>query len=177
MSRDVSDRWPDADETAAIGGAVSELYADGSFITCPDCKGDLRYQNKEVVVCVDCETQFSHIYTSNGTNKLYRAPDTERAATTYDPADDDGKRVLADGSGEIEPGFHALAVRIERDDKVVAAGALLPSGAVAVEWNREAFPEGERTEHPTTSLYGHIDDAEEASGGTVAVDHYREGSA
>ncbi|NLV14432.1 hypothetical protein [Haloarcula argentinensis] len=108
-----------------------------------------------------------------------RWPDSDAAATIGGPVKnpaDDGKHVLADGSGGMEPGFHALAVRIERDGKIVAAGALLPSGAVAVEWNREAFSEGERTEHPTTSLYGHIDDAEEASDGTVVVDHYGKGS-
>jgi len=79
--------------------------------------------------------------------------------------------LLADGGGAMGPGFDAVACHIERDGKRVAAGALLPSGAVAVEWNREAFPEGERTAHPTTSLYRTIDDAEEASGGSLVVDH------
>jgi len=77
--------------------------------------------------------------------------------------------LLADGSGAMGPGFHAIPVHIERDGKRVAAGALLPSGAVSVEWNRDVFLEGERTEQPIHSLYGHIDDAEQASGGTVVI--------
>ncbi len=138
MSRDISDRWDDADEAVAIGGPVTEL-ADG---------GEFPHD------CEDCGAS-------------YRSPDA-----TQDCCTPQGQGVLAtDGSGAMGPGFHAAACHIERDGRRVAAGALLPSGAVAVEWNREAFPEGERTEYPTTSLYRSIDDAEEASGGSLVVDH------
>ncbi|KAA9399689.1 hypothetical protein [Haloarcula sp. CBA1129] len=107
MSRDISERWPDADAAAEIGGPVTEPEIDG-------------------------------------------------------------ERVLADGSGGYTD-FRARPVAVIRDSERVAAGALLPSGTVAVEWNREAFPEGERTDEPTTSLYGHVEDAEEATGGTLIV--------
>lgn len=65
-------------------------------------------------------------------------------------------------------------VHIEREQDgrmmTVADGALLPSGRFVIEWRREAFPEGERTEYPTLSLYETIDDAEQASGGIVVED-------
>ena len=65
-------------------------------------------------------------------------------------------------------------VHIEREQdgrmSTVARGALLPSGRIAIEWRREAFPEGERTEHPTLSFYESVTDAEQASGGMVVVD-------
>jgi hypothetical protein len=53
---------------------------------------------------------------------------------------------------------------------VVAHGALYPSGRIVIEWRREAFPEGERTERPTLSIYESLADAEEASGGVVVLD-------
>jgi hypothetical protein len=46
----------------------------------------------------------------------------------------------------------------------------MPSGEVAVVWNREAFPESERTDDTTLSIYAHIEDAEEATGGKLIDD-------
>jgi len=150
MSRDISDRWPDADAAAAIGGPVTEReQTDTSYeVNCTDCDLSEQYSSEKVAV----GRKLSHSDTAG-----HRV---------------DVQQVVTDGSGAMGPGFHAVAIHIQRDGKRVAAGALLPSGAVAVEWNREAFPEGERTEHPTTSLYAHIDDAEQASGGEVVVDRY-----
>lgn len=53
----------------------------------------------------------------------------------------------------------------ERD--ITAYGVEFPSGEIVVEWNREAFEIGDRTETPTHSHYGSLPDAEQASGGTV----------
>lgn len=50
---------------------------------------------------------------------------------------------------------------------VIAAGAQLPSGTIYIEWNREAFAEGERAEHPVTSRYETVADAEQATGGDL----------
>ena len=65
--------------------------------------------------------------------------------------------------------FLVNPVEVVRDGDTVAAGALMSSGQVVVEWNREAFPEDERTEGPTLSIYRDVDDAEEATGGTVEI--------
>lgn len=82
----------DGQEIVTDGGTPTatetEHYADGSFVTCPDCGGDLTYQNPEVVICPDCDAEFSHFYADNGTNELCRAPDMERVTTVYDPDDD-----------------------------------------------------------------------------------------
>ncbi|PSP38277.1 hypothetical protein BRC71_06280 [Halobacteriales archaeon QH_7_65_31] len=50
---------------------------------------------------------------------------------------------------------------------ILAKGAQFPSGTIAVEWNRMAFEEDERTENAVMSQYGSVADAEEATGGTV----------
>ncbi|RLM34086.1 MULTISPECIES: hypothetical protein [unclassified Haloarcula] len=83
----------------------TEHYADGSFVTCPDCGGDLNYQNQEVVLCTDCDAEFSHFYADNGTNELCRAPDMERVTTVYDPADDqrDDEELVTDGGQDQTP--------------------------------------------------------------------------
>jgi hypothetical protein len=111
-----------------------------------------------------------------------RWPDATRAVVVGDDVDADdvdrGRGLAADGG---EDDLSARPLRIERepmldviDGNVVAVGCELPSGTVAVEWRREAFPPGERTEHSTTSIYGSVEDAEQASGGTIVfeeVDH------
>lgn len=66
----------------------------------------------------------------------------------------------------------ALRVTREPDDEAneaptVAYGAELPSGTVVVEWDPEAFPEGERTRKATQSIYGNIADARQATGGSI----------
>lgn len=59
----------------------------------------------------------------------------------------------------------ARAEANERD--VVAFGAEYPSGAIIVEWRREAFEPSERSAQVVTSRYENRADAERASGGTV----------
>lgn len=86
--------------------AETEHYADGSFVTCPDCGGDLEYQNREVVICLDCDAEYSHYYAYDGTNELFRAPGMDRVTTVYDPADDqrdDDKELLTDGGQDQTP--------------------------------------------------------------------------
>lgn len=40
------------------------VFEDGKATTCPDCRGDLGYQNRVVVLCRDCNTQFDHFYST-----------------------------------------------------------------------------------------------------------------
>ncbi|WP_227015548.1 hypothetical protein [Haloarcula sp. JP-L23] len=78
--------------------AESEYYEDGSFVTCPDCGGELQYQNRAAVLCLDCEANFGHYYSDNGRNQLLWAPGNEITASVYDPADDErDERVATDG--------------------------------------------------------------------------------
>jgi len=65
--------------------------------------------------------------------------------------------------------FLVNPVEIVRDGEAVALGALMSSGQIVVEWKREAFPEGERTDAPTLSIYRNVPDAEEATGGSVEI--------
>ena len=73
---------------------------------------------------------------------------------------------------EVPTCDHAVnTVRVERDGDVVAKGAVLPfSGDVIIEWDRTAFPPGERTNKPTTSRYQNVTDASQATGGEVVVE-------
>lgn len=87
----------------SIPAVESELYDDG-FHTCPNCGGDLQYQSPEVTRCASCETEFSHYYSHDGTNNLFRAPEMDLAATVYDPADDQRRRddqVVTDGGQDL----------------------------------------------------------------------------
>lgn len=54
------------------------------------------------------------------------------------------------------------------EEALVARGVRFPSGRLAVEWNREAFAEGERSEGSIQTFYEHVEDVEQASGGVVA---------
>jgi len=96
----------DGKEIVTDGGTPTdtetEHYADGSFVICPDCGGDLTYQNPEVVLCTDCDAEFSHFYHADGTNELFRAPDMERVTTVYDPDDDqrDDEESVTDGGSD-----------------------------------------------------------------------------
>lgn len=55
------------------------------------------------------------------------------------------------------------------DKELVAAGVQFPSGEVVVEWRRGAFPKGERTEHPTQSHYGSLEDAKQGTSGEIVA--------
>ncbi|GCF13219.1 hypothetical protein Harman_11540 [Haloarcula mannanilytica] len=98
-------------------------YADGSFVTCPDCGGDLQYQNREVVICPNCDAEFSHFYHTDGTNQLFRAPDMEQVTTVYDPADDqrDGDEHLVTDGGQDQTPLDRLFVEDadDRPDEIV----------------------------------------------------------
>ena len=63
----------------------------------------------------------------------------------------------------------ANPLTVTRDAKIVAEGAELPSGTIVVEWDRTAFPEGERTEENTLSIYSSREDAAQGTGGTIDV--------
>jgi len=103
-----SERFID-EEIATDGGTPTatetEHYADGSFVTCPDCGGDLEYQNRELALCPDCDAEFSHYYADDGTNQLFRAPNMDRVVTVYDPADDqrnDSEELVTDGGSTVD---------------------------------------------------------------------------
>lgn len=58
--------------------------------------------------------------------------------------------------------------RLEHSDgRVVGYGAEFPSGVCYVEWNREAWPEGERLSHGHQSRYGHVEDVRTATNAEV----------
>lgn len=71
-------------------------------------------------------------------------------------------------------------LRIERDPDrergsaseatVTAVGAQYPSGDIIIQWRREAFEPGERSEDTVTSQYHNVEDAEQATGGTVVFE-------
>jgi hypothetical protein len=56
------------------------------------------------------------------------------------------------------------------DETVTAVGARYPSGDIIIQWRREAFAEGERSKTPVTSHYRNVEDAEQASAGTVVFE-------
>lgn len=55
----------------------------------------------------------------------------------------------------------------ENEHELVGYGCQFPSGTIVVEWEPEAFPEGERTNQPTQSIYGDLADARQATGGEI----------
>jgi len=61
------------------------------------------------------------------------------------------------------------------EETVTARGAQLPSGTIYIEWRREAFEPEERSKGVVTSRYECVEDAEQATGGTVVFDDTPEG--
>jgi hypothetical protein len=57
--------------------------------------------------------------------------------------------------------------RIDVDDDLLGWGVAFPEGGVYVAWNRKAFPEDDRLEHPHISVYGSVTDVEQGTGGDV----------
>lgn len=52
----------------------------------------------------------------------------------------------------------------ERNYAETGIGFRFPSGQIAVEWNRRAWPPEQRLEHEHVSLYGSVDDLKKACG-------------
>lgn len=59
--------------------------------------------------------------------------------------------------------------RIDVDGDVLGWGVEFPSGECYVDWNRDAFPEDDRLDHPHVSKYGSIADVEQGTGGKVSI--------
>lgn len=53
---------------------------------------------------------------------------------------------------------------------VTAVGAQFPSGAIYIEWRRDAFEPGERAKETVTSRYQNVEDAEQATAGRVVFE-------
>lgn len=65
--------------------------------------------------------------------------------------------------------FDPERTRIETDDDVMGWGVEFPEGGCYVQWNRAAFPEPERLNHPHISIYGSRPDVEQGTGGDVEI--------
>lgn len=60
--------------------------------------------------------------------------------------------------------------RIDTDGELLGRGVQFPSGHVVMGWNREAYPEEDRLDHPHISQYGSLDDVRQGTGGEVIVE-------
>lgn len=60
--------------------------------------------------------------------------------------------------------------RIDIDDDLMGRGVEFPSGEIVMEWYRDAYPEGDRLDHPHQSIYGSRDDLRQGTGGSVIVE-------
>lgn len=61
--------------------------------------------------------------------------------------------------------------RLEANEETVTAvGVQMPSGAIIIEWCREAFEPGDRANKTVTSRYECVEDAEQATAGTVVFE-------
>lgn len=61
----------------------SHVFEDGTAENCPDCDGDLQYQQPGTVLCLDCDEIFGHYYSELADVKkhtLRRAPNNELVA-------------------------------------------------------------------------------------------------
>jgi len=64
--------------------------------------------------------------------------------------------------------------RVDTDDDLMGWGVRFPTGQCFVDWNRRAYPESERLDHPHVSVYGSFADVEQGTGGDVEVVYTRE---
>ena len=95
-----------SDSVRSIGSNESEtelradVFEDGSAVICPDCGGDLQYQNDVAVVCLDCETEFGHeVMPFDGWQRHYlvRPPENETVSKVIEATDDDDAELVTDG--------------------------------------------------------------------------------
>jgi len=77
-------------------GAGHLIFEDGRATTCPNCRGDLEYQNRVAVTCERCETQFDHFY-SSVQHELCTTTDDGDLETVAVASIDDEKEIRADG--------------------------------------------------------------------------------
>lgn len=61
--------------------------------------------------------------------------------------------------------------RVETNGDVLGWGVRFPCGRCYVDWNRKAYPEGDRLDHPHISEYGSIPDVEQGTGGEYETIH------
>lgn len=54
----------------------NEVFRDGSAENCPDCGGDMQYQNPVAVLCLECGTEFEHFHTTTE-HRLFTVTDDE----------------------------------------------------------------------------------------------------
>lgn len=59
--------------------------------------------------------------------------------------------------------------RIDTDHDIMGWGIKFPSGWCYVDWNRQAYPPGDRLDHPHVSIYGSFQDVEQGTGGNVEI--------
>lgn len=57
--------------------------------------------------------------------------------------------------------------RVDVEDDLLGAGIQFPSGECYVWWNRDAYPEEDRLDHPHVSQYGSFADVEQGTGGSI----------
>lgn len=57
--------------------------------------------------------------------------------------------------------------RVDVNDPLMGYGVQFPDGSCYCDWNRQAYPEDHRLDHPHVSFYGSLDDVEQGTGGTV----------
>jgi hypothetical protein len=63
--------------------------------------------------------------------------------------------------------------RIDTDDDLMGWGVRFPTGQCYVDWNRRAYDEEDRLDHPHVSIYGSLGDVEQGTGGEVEIVHVR----
>lgn len=59
--------------------------------------------------------------------------------------------------------------RIEVNERVLGWGVQFPSNECYVDWNREAYDEENRLEHPHISAYGCLPDVRQGTGGNIEI--------
>jgi len=59
--------------------------------------------------------------------------------------------------------------RVDTDGDTLGWGMQYPSGMCMVDWNREAYPQEDRLQHPHISQYGSFADVEQGTGGSITV--------
>lgn len=57
--------------------------------------------------------------------------------------------------------------RVETEQSVLGWGVQFRSGHCYIDWNRNAYSEEDRLDHPHVSGYGSFDDVEQGTGGTI----------
>lgn len=76
----------------------TDVFEDGQAVRCPDCGGELQYQDRAVAFCLECEATFSHYYSADRHELVTMVDDELETVATVER---DDRELITDGGRPV----------------------------------------------------------------------------